>query len=116
MGASSVTGVGQGHAGLHRGPGNNRNKFASLVDSHIIWQGKADFVDNMAVIRLPDTIQLPPEQLAIFVSGVGVAVQKNVDADGNLSDFTLIGIGDSIDFIVVKSLNDTFCTDMNLVP
>ena len=41
MGATSVTGVGAGAADVTRGPGNNRNQFASLLDPHIVFHGTA---------------------------------------------------------------------------
>lgn len=80
-----------------------------MVDPHVVWQGNAVLVANVAEISLPDTLRLPPEQIIIFVTGLAVTVQKNTDVDGNVESFTVVGIGTSFDYMVVKSLNDAFC-------
>ena len=93
MGATSVTGTGAGITAVSRGPGNNRNQYSSLIDGHIVWQGSAALVDNVAEVALPSSIMTLPEKLSVFVSGLGIAVEKTVNADGNVSSFTLVGIG-----------------------
>jgi hypothetical protein len=113
MTASSVTGVGVGAAEMTRGPGNDRGLFYSVVDPHVVWHGTAALDDGSATIYLPSTIRVPPEHLAVFVTGkMSYVIEKLVDVDGNMEGFVISGYGDQFDYIVIDANNDCFCEDL----
>ena len=66
MGATSVTGVGNGAVNVGRGPGNNRNQFASLLDPHIVFHGTV-YIDTGSggetTVSLPSNVWDVPENL-----------------------------------------------------
>ena len=109
MSATSVTGVGNGAAGPVRGPGNNRNQYASLLDPHIVYHGTVYMGDaEEKLIELPSSVRDVPEKLTILVTGKAYAIFKNV-TDGILTGFTISGAKKrDVDFVVVKSPSGLF--------
>lgn len=112
MSGTSVTGVGNGDAGINRGPGNNRSQYCPLVDPHIVWQGQASLVGGVATVSFPSSIVAPAENLSVIISGKALAVSKIVDATGNMTGFTAIGYYvTSFDYVVIRSNSASFCSD-----
>jgi hypothetical protein len=117
MGATSATGVGNGAAGVTRGPGNLRDQYASLLDPHVVWHGKI-YIDSGnggdAQIDLPSNIKDVPEKLTILCSGKAYAVTKNLDGDGLVESFEITGTKKrEVDFIVIKSPSALFTPEYN---
>ena len=108
MSATSVTGVGHGAAGPVRGPGNNRNQYASLLDPHVVYHGTVYMNADEELIELPSSVRDVPEKLTILVAGKAYAILKNV-TDGILTGFTISGAKKrDVDFVVVKSPSGLF--------
>ena len=108
MSATSVTGVGHGAAGPVRGPGNNRNQYASLLDPHVVYHGTVYMNADEELIELPSSVRDVPEKLTILVAGKAYAIFKNV-TDGILTGFTISGAKKrDVDFVVVKSPSGLF--------
>ena len=108
MSATSVTGVGHGAAGPVRGPGNNRNQYASLLDPHVVYHGTVYMNADEKLIELPSSVRDVPEKLTILVAGKAYAILKNV-TDGILTGFTISGAKKrDVDFVVVKSPSGLF--------
>lgn len=112
MGATSVTGVGQGSAGVTRGPGNNRDQYQSLLDPHVVFHGKIYLDGGTATIDLPSDIKDLPEKLTILCSGKSYGITKNLDGDGLVESFEIDGAKKrDVDFIVIKSPSSLFTSD-----
>ena len=108
MSATSVTGVGNGAAGPVRGPGNNRNQYASLLDPHIVFHGTAYMDNNDITIDLPVSVRDVPEKLTILCAGKAFGIYKEI-TDGILTGFTISGAKKrDVDFVVVKSPSGLF--------
>ena len=113
MGATSVTGKGVGAAEPNKGPGNNRNNYASLLDPHVVFSGKAFPNNGTMDVYLPSNVKDVPENLSCLVSGKGWAVNKNLDGDGLVESFEIYGAKKTeVDFVIVKNPNGNFTTDM----
>lgn len=112
MGATSSTGVGFGSAGPQRGPGNNRNQYASLLDPHVIHHGTAYIESGSSgylEIPLPEKAWDLPENLTILVAGKAYGVYKNTNGDGLVYSFTVYGNKKrDIDYVIVKSPSSRF--------
>jgi len=114
MSASSVTGTGPGVIAMSRGPGNARNQYSPLLDGYVVWQGSAPLVANVAEITLPSSLTgEAPGNLSIFVAGLALSVLKNSNA-GVLESFTVVGVGDYVDYIIVRSPNENFCEEFGI--
>lgn len=112
MGATSSTGVGNGSAGPQRGPSNNRNQYASLLDPHVVHHGTA-YIDTGSSgeieILLPEKVWDMPENLTILVAGKAWGIYKLVNGDGMCYGFTIKGNKKrDIDYVVVKSPSSRF--------
>lgn len=108
MGASSVTGVGYGAAGMQKGPGNNRNYFVPLTDAHIVQQGTIYTDDGSVTVQLRSDVQDAPEKLMILCSGKAWSVDKNV-TDGVCLSFDIEGAKKTdIDYVVIKHEGGSF--------
>jgi hypothetical protein len=114
MGATSVTGVGQGAAGPVRGPGNNRNQYQSLLDPHVVYHGTIYNNDGDVTVTLPSTVRDLPENLTILCSGKTYGVDKNLDGNGLVESFDISGAKKrDVDFIVIKSPSSKFAENYN---
>lgn len=112
MGATSVTGVGAGAAEPNRGPGNNRNQYVSLLDPHVVYSGTIYTNSGNATVVIPPTVKDVPEKLTLICGGKGYAVDKNLDGDGLVESFDIIGAKKTdVDFIVLKDPSSNFATD-----
>ena len=104
MGATSVTGVGNGSVSVGRGPGNNRNQFASLLDPHVVFHGTVYMSNNEETVSLPSNIWDLPEKLTILCAGKAWGIYKNTNGDGLVTSFTISGTKKrDVDFVIVKS-------------
>lgn len=109
MGATSVTGVGNGAANLVRGPGNGRNSFVSTLDPHVVFSGTVAADGGTKTIYIPSDVKDLPENLTLLVAGKGYAVAKNLDGDGLVESFDVFGAKkQDIDFLVVKNPSSLF--------
>jgi hypothetical protein len=122
MGATSVTGVsGKGAAVPTRGPGNNRNQYVSLLDPHIVYSGNITFESSegpdFRTVDIPSDIKDIPENLTLVVAGKAYVITKNLDSDGLVESFLVIGSKKSnVDFVVIKSTNEKFATVLSAGP
>lgn len=104
MGATSVTGTGNGAAGITRGPQNDRTNYVSKLDFDVVYSGTI-YSDNDTniTIDLPSNVKDLPENLAILVSGKAFKTDKNLDGDGLVESFDVSCAKKiDIDFVVVK--------------
>jgi len=98
MGATSVTGVGQGVAANLRGPGNNRDFFVPRVGPHVIAAGTVTTAANVATVTFPEHLDLPANRYAVMLTTVdaaaaarGVAVTaKTNNGAGLFTSFAII--------------------------
>lgn len=122
MGANSVTGVsGKGAALPTRGPGNNRNQYVSLLDPHIVYSGNITFEasqgPDMFTVDIPSDVKDLPENLTLVVAGKGFVVQKNLDSNGLVESFLVVGSKKTnVDFVVIKSTNGKFTNELYCNP
>lgn len=107
MGATSVTGVGNGAASLVRGPGNGRNTFVSVLDPHVVYSGTIAAGDTL--VTLPSTVKDLPENLTILCAGKSYMTGKNLDGDGLVESFDILAAKkQDIDFVVIKNPSSLF--------
>ena len=107
MGATSVTGVGQGAANLVRGPGNGRNCFVSTLDPHVVFSGTV--AAGNTLVTLPSTVKDLPENLTILLAGKSYMTGKNLDGNGLVESFDILQAKkQDCDFIVVKNPGGIF--------
>ncbi|MCK9459641.1 MAG: hypothetical protein M0R80_08385 [Proteobacteria bacterium] len=91
MGASSVTGKGDGSVDRHgggKGPGNLRNNFVPLQGPNIVACGVASIVPTEQgeyFIRTPYQLALPEENYAAFAMPLGTS-QPEMSIGGFYSD------------------------------
>lgn len=105
MGATSATGVGQGSAGVTRGPQNDRTNYVSKLDFDVVYSGTV-YSDNdtSITIELPSNVKDLPENLTILVSGKAFKTDKNLDSDGLVESFDInCAKKIDIDFVVVRA-------------
>ena len=104
MGATSVTGVGPGAANVTRGPGNNRNQYASLLDPHVIAHGTIYGGDQPQLISLQSKDYDVPENLTILISGKAVAFDKVTNGDGLVTGFGVLSSKKTdVDYVIIKN-------------
>jgi hypothetical protein len=91
MGASSVTGIGDGSVERHgggKGPGNLRNNFIPLQGPNIVACGFASMVPDIFGeyrIRTPCLLIMPEDHYAAFVMPINTS-QPNMGVSGVFSD------------------------------
>jgi hypothetical protein len=115
MAATSVTGVsGNGSAETNRGPGNNRNQYASLLDPHVVYSGHATPTEGSGspvfyTINIPSNLRDLPEKLTLMIAGKGFAYTKNLDSNGLIESFEVIGTKKGgFDFVIIKNPSGNF--------
>lgn len=107
MGASSVTGVGNGAANIVRGPGNGRNSFVSVLDPHVVYSGTIPAGDTL--VTLPSDVKDIPENLSLLCAGKSYMTGKNLDGDGLVESFDILAAKkQDIDFVVIKNPGGLF--------
>ena len=112
MGATSVTGVGNGAAEPNKGPLNNRTQYVSILDPHIVFSGTFYSGDGTITVNLPEFAWDVPEKLTVLCSGKTYAVDKLVNGDGLMTSFNIQGAKKrEVDFVVIKDASAKFCTD-----
>jgi hypothetical protein len=124
MAATSVTGVsGNGSAETNRGPGNNRNQYVSLLDPHVVYSGYATPSGAepgspvFYTINLPSNLKDLPEKLTLMIAGKAFVITKNLDSDGLVESFGVIGTKKGgFDFVVIKSPGSSFIPDFGFSP
>ena len=118
MGSTTTEGAGPGAAEITRGPGNNRNQFVSLLDAHIVHSGYAYPPEGSGspafyTINVPPNLKDVPEKLTLMVAGKGFAIAKNLDANGLVESFGVVGTKKGgFDYVVIKSPGGTFSPDL----
>ena len=113
MGATSVTGTGQGAANVTRGPGNLRNQYASLLDPHVVAHGTFQGGEGSPVsIDLPSDQYDVPENLTILISGKAVTFDKITNGDGLVTGFGVFSAKKTDnDYVVIKSPGGGFTSN-----
>ena len=107
MGATSVTGVGNGAANLVRGPGNGRNSFVSVLDPHMVYSGTIPSGDTL--VTLPSDVWDIPENLTLLCAGKSYMTDKNTNGDGLVVSFDIQAAKkQDIDFVVIKNPSSLF--------
>jgi len=112
MGASSVTGVGQGRANHQKGPGNGRNYFVPSVNPHVVAAGTLDTAVTTTV-TFPNALTGSETGYAVILTTEAAAAAgrsavvsaKTDDASGNFESFTVAveNAGDDVMWMVVNS-------------
>ena len=112
MGASSVTGVGNGASEPNKGPLNNRTQYVSILDPHVVYSGTvyiSEGDDGSVDVELPEYVWDVPEKLTIVTAGKAYGTKKNVNVDGVVTSFTIAGAKKrDVDFLVIKDANGKF--------
>jgi hypothetical protein len=122
MGATSNEGTGRGAAEPNRGPGNNRNQYVSLLDEHVVYSGYATPPEGggnpvFYTINVPSNLKDVPEKLTLMVAGKGFAIAKNLDANGLVESFGVIGTKKGgFDFVIIKSPSSNFIPEFTFTP
>jgi hypothetical protein len=125
MGATSNEGTGLGAAGPNRGPGNNRNQYVSLLDEHVVYSGYATPTEGSGgegsaafyTINVPSRLKDVPEKLTLMVAGKAFTITKNLDANGLVESFGVIGTKKvGFDFVIIKSPSSNFIPDFGFAP
>ena len=112
MGATSVTGVGAGAADVTRGPGNNRNQFASLLDPHIVFHGTAYAENGDVRIDLPSSVYDVPENLTLLCSTQAFLSEKILNGDDICIGFRVYAYKKAdLDYVIIKSPSGKFTSD-----
>ena len=112
MGATSVTGVGAGAANVTRGPGNNRNQFASLLDPHIVFHGTAFADDGNVQIDLPSSVYDVPENLTLLCSTQAFLAEKLLNGDNICTGFRVYAYKKAdLDYVIIKSPSGKFTSN-----
>jgi hypothetical protein len=112
MGATSVTGVGNGAGEPNKGPLNNRTQYVSILDPHVVYSGTV-FIPTgdgpYKTVFLPEEVKDVPEKLTIVCAGKAWGTEKNIDSNGFVESFTITGYKDrDVDFLVIKDVNGKF--------
>ena len=125
MGATSNEGTGRGAAEPNRGPGNNRNQYVSLLDTHVVYSGYATPTEGgggeggsaFYTINVPPNLKDVPEKLTLMAAGKGFAIAKNLDDNGLVESFEVIGAKKvGFDFVIIKSPSSNFISDFEFAP
>ena len=115
MGATSVTGVGQGPAEGNKGPMNNRQQFVPLLTPHVVCAGTVttDGGTGAADVVFPTPLTGSETGYVVLLTveaaaGAGheVAVTaKTDDADDNFASFSVITTvaGEDIMWVVITA-------------
>ena len=112
MGATSVTGVGAGAANVTRGPGNNRNQFASLLDPHIVFHGTAYAENGDVRIDLPSSVYDVPENLTLLCSTQAFLAEKILNVDNICTGFRVYTYKKAdLDYVIIKSPSGKFTSE-----
>jgi hypothetical protein len=122
MGATSNEGTGRGAAEPNRGPGNNRNQYVSLLDTHVVYSGYVTPTEGggspaFYTINVPPNLKDVPEKLALMVAGKGFTIAKNLDANGLVESFGVVGVKKGgFDFVIIKSPSSNFIPNLAFAP
>lgn len=108
MGATSVTGVGQGMAYNLKGPGNKRNFMVPQVCPHVVAAGEVALVGGAATITLPAPLAGGEAAHVVILTpkatNLASVSAKTDDGDGNFASFAIAGTGtDEVGWMVVKA-------------
>jgi hypothetical protein len=107
MGATSVTGVGQGMATNQKGPGNGRNYFVPQVNPHVVAAGTAVLVGGAKTITFPSALSDSETEYAVLLTSEtanAAYVSAKTDSSSQFASFTITGTGtDNIMWMVVKN-------------
>jgi hypothetical protein len=115
MGATSATGVGAGAAGVTRGPGNNRNQFASLLDPHIVFHGTAYADHGDVQIDLPSSVYDVPENLTLLCSTQAFLAEKLLNGDNICTGFRVYAFKKAdLDYVIIKSPSGKFTSNADV--
>jgi hypothetical protein len=112
MGATSVTGVGQGVAANLKGPGNNRDYFVPRNGPHVIIAGTVTTAANVATVTLPEHTDLPAANYVIMLTtvdaaaaarGVSVTAKTN-NVAGLFTSFSILAEAavQVVDYVVIN--------------
>jgi len=113
MGATSVTGAGQGAANVTRGPGNLRNQYASLLDPHVIAHGTFQGINGgTLIVNLPSDQYDVPENLTIIISGKAIVFEKITNGDGLVTGFNIVSSKKTDnDYVIIKNPGGGFTSN-----
>ncbi|MCK9458642.1 MAG: hypothetical protein M0R80_03300 [Proteobacteria bacterium] len=112
MGASSVTGVGQGVAANLKGPGNNRSFCVPQVCPHVVAAGVGTAAANSLTVTFPDALDLAAANYVVLVTALGAgaathnaSVVTKHDTSSKFDYFTIYSEGatDEIDWVVIRT-------------
>lgn len=111
MGASSVTGVGNGAALSQKGPGNGRNYFVPQVNPHVVAAGTVTLAAGTATVTFPVALAEAAANYAVMAIpdetiGTSLFVTK-ADTNSKFSAFTVAETGGAstadVMWVVVKA-------------
>ena len=109
MGATSVTGTGQGSASAGvKGPGNGRNHFVPQIGPHILAAGSGVLDSAALTVTLPSPLPGSESGYVVMVrsdtANEASISAKTDDSDGNFASFNIVGTGtDAVMWMVASS-------------
>lgn len=109
MGASSVTGVGQGAAYSNKGNRNGRDCYVPLASPHVVTAGMATTSSGGTVtVTFPTALTGSHATYAVVVTAAtgttSCSVAKTNDGDGNFSYFVITGaVSTAHNYVVVTA-------------
>ena len=109
MGATSVTGVGNGAADAGvKGPGNGRNHFVPQIGPHILAAGSGVLVGGALTVTLPSPLSGSESGYVVMVRSESAneasILAKTDDSDSNFVSFNIVGTGtDAVMWMVASS-------------
>lgn len=108
MGATSVTGVGNGPAFNNKGPHNGRDVYVPLLSPHVVTAGTITLSGTTGTVTFPVALTGDKSKYAVVATPAtgttAPAIAKTNDSDGNFASFTITGGSGVVhDYIVCTS-------------
>lgn len=104
MGATSVTGTGNGAAYGTKGPGNSRDQYVPLVSAHVVEAGTVTISGGTATVTFTEAMPHSKTHYAVTASAASgstaITITKN-DTSSKFVSFTITGANVDHDYVVV---------------
>lgn len=104
MGATSVTGTGNGAAYGQKGPHNNRDQYVPLTSPHVVDAGSITLSGGTATYHFPHAMPYSKTYYSVVAtasSGSTAITVTKVDTSSAFTHFTITGANTAHDFVVV---------------
>jgi hypothetical protein len=105
MGATSVTGVGQGAAWGNKGPHNGRDQYVPLLSPHVVIAGTVTVAGGTTAVVFPAALPGAPTNYAVVATAASGSTAITITKAGSttFTGFTITGANVAHDYIVVTA-------------